>query len=124
MKSVTDKVIAEVTRRIATELDPEAIILFGSYAWGEPHKYSDLDLCIVLPDGIPGFNRIEWGVRALNALNDLMIDVDVLIKTRSDIDMFKTVPASLTRKIVEEGKLLYGQGKAHVGAVVAKKSPT
>lgn len=124
MKFITDKVITEVTRRIATELNPEEIILFGSYAWGEPHKYSDLDLCIILPDEILDFDRVEWGVRALNALNDLMIDVDVLIKTRSDVNMFKNVPASLTRKIVEEGKLLYGQGKAHIGAVMAEKSPT
>lgn len=124
MKSITDKVIAEVVRRIATELNPEEIIMFGSYAWGEPHKYSDLDLCIILPDEILDFDRVEWGVRALNALNDLMIDIDVLIKTRSDVNMFKTVPASLTRKILEEGKLLYGQSKAHIGAVMAEKSPT
>jgi len=32
------------------------------------------------------------GVRALNALNDLMVDVDVLVKTRFDIETFKTVP--------------------------------
>lgn len=103
----------------ALELDPEEIILFGSYAWGIPHKYSDLDLCVIVPDGIVGFNRIEWGVRALNALNELNVDVDVLIKTRSDVETFKTVPASLTRKIVEQGKLLYEQGKASSGQILA-----
>lgn len=95
MKPITEEAIALVTRRIVTELDPEEIILFGSYAWGTPHKYSDLDLCVIVPDGIPGFNRIEWGVRAVNALNDLNVDVDVLIKTRSDVDTFKTVPSTL-----------------------------
>lgn len=124
MQPITDEVIALVTRRIVAELDPEEIILFGSYAWGTPHKYSDLDLCVIVPDGISDFNRIEWGVRALNALNDLMVDVDVLIKTRSDVDTFKTVPASLTRKIVESGKLLYGQGKARTDTILATESPT
>jgi len=33
MQPITDKVIAEVTRRIIAELDPEEVILFGSYAW-------------------------------------------------------------------------------------------
>jgi len=43
MKPITDEVIEEATRRIVSELDPEEIILFGSYAWGKPDKYSDLD---------------------------------------------------------------------------------
>jgi uncharacterized protein len=34
------------------------------------------------------------------------------------------VPASLTRKILEKGKLLYGQGKAHASTVLAEKSST
>jgi len=122
MKPITDEVIEEVTQRIVAELDPEEIVLFGSYAWGTPHKYSDLDLCIIVSDNIPGFNRIEWGVRALNALNDLMVDVDVLVITRSVIDTFKAVPASLQRKIVEEGKLLYGQSKKCASKVLAQES--
>lgn len=47
MKAFTPELIAEIIRRIVAELDPEEIILFGSYAWGTPGKYSDLDLFIV-----------------------------------------------------------------------------
>ncbi|MBW4505011.1 MAG: nucleotidyltransferase domain-containing protein [Scytonematopsis contorta HA4267-MV1] len=107
MISITNSLIAEVTRRLVAELNPEEIILFGSYAWGTPNKYSDIDLCVIVPDGIPGFDRIEWGVRGLNALDDLMIDADVLIKTRSDVETFKLVTASLTKKIIEQGRLTY-----------------
>jgi uncharacterized protein len=107
MTLITKEVIDEITRRLVVELNPEEIILFGSYAWGTPNKYSDIDLCVIVPDGIPGFDRIEWGVKAINTLNDLAVDVDILIKTRSDFETFKTVLASLTRKIVEKGKLLY-----------------
>jgi len=60
----------------------------------------------------------------MNALDDLMIDVDVLIKTRTDVETFKTVPASLTRKILEQGKLLYGQRKTHSGTLLVEKSTT
>lgn len=114
--------MSQITRRIVAELNPEEIILFGSHAWGIPHKHSDIDLCVIVPDGIPDFDRIEWGVRALNALNDLNLDVDILIKTRSDVEVFKAVPASLTRKIVEEGKLLYGQSQTGISATVAQES--
>ncbi|MGH1395020.1 MAG: nucleotidyltransferase domain-containing protein [Trichormus sp.] len=124
MTPITNSIITEVARRLVEVLNPEEIILFGSYAWGIPHQYSDLDLCVILPDGIPDFDRIKWGVRAINALEDLMIDVDILIKTRTDVETFKTVPASLTKKIVEQGKLLYEQGKTHSSTVLVKKSPT
>jgi predicted nucleotidyltransferase len=30
--------------------DTEAIYLFGSYAYGEPHEYSDLDIYVIVPD--------------------------------------------------------------------------
>ncbi len=39
MEPITNELNEEGTRRIVTELDPEEIILFGSYAWGTPHKY-------------------------------------------------------------------------------------
>ncbi|BAZ30793.1 hypothetical protein NIES4074_32550 [Cylindrospermum sp. NIES-4074] len=124
MIPITNELIAEITRRLIASLNPEEIILFGSYAWGTPHQYSDIDLCIILPDGISEFDRIEWGVKGINALNDLLVDVDILIKTRTDVETFKNVPASLTRKIVEQGKLLYGQGKAYTGSILAEKIPT
>lgn len=119
--NINSEMITEVTRRLVAELNPEEIILFGSYAWGTPNKYSDLDICVIVDGNILEFDRIEWGVRALNALEDLMVDVDVTIKTRSDVETFKTVPASLTRKIVEEGKLLYGQSKAHPITVLVER---
>ncbi|BAZ16123.1 hypothetical protein NIES4071_79980 [Calothrix sp. NIES-4071] len=107
MIPITDDLIKKIVHRVVTAVNPEEIILFGSYAWGTPHKYSDIDLCVIVPDNIPGFDRIEWGVRALNALDDLIVDVDILVKTRLDVETFKSVPTSLTRKIVEQGKYLY-----------------
>jgi uncharacterized protein len=116
---VTPELLETITQRLAVELNPEEIVLFGSRAWGQPHEYSDIDLCVIVPDGIPGFNRVEWAIRGREALADLDADVDVMVKTRSDVETFKIVKASLTRKIVEEGKVLYGQSKARIGTNVA-----
>lgn len=44
---VTETQIKKVAQKIAKEYSPEKIILFGSYAWGKPHKDSDIDLFIV-----------------------------------------------------------------------------
>lgn len=122
MLPVTPELLETITQHLVAELNPEEIILFGSYAWGEPNKYSDIDLCIIVADDIPDFNRVEWAIRGREAIAQIDADVDVVVVTRSVIDLFKTVPASLQRKIVEEGKLLYGQGKTYIGANVAQES--
>lgn len=124
MNRISEETIEEITRRIVAELDPEEVFLFGSYAWGKPDEHSDLDICAIVRDCIPDFDRIEWGVRALNVLKDLRIDVDVMVTTRSTIDTFKTVPASLQRKIVEEGKQLYAKAKTSTGEILVEKGAT
>lgn len=37
----------EIVRRLVAEYQPEKIILFGSYAYGQPHADSDLDMLII-----------------------------------------------------------------------------
>lgn len=44
---ITDQKIKEVTLKIADNFQPEKIILFGSFAWGEPNENSDVDLFII-----------------------------------------------------------------------------
>lgn len=41
------KVISEITEKIKGEYYPEKIILFGSYAYGNPDSNSDIDLLII-----------------------------------------------------------------------------
>ena len=45
---VDEHSIAELTQRIVNEFQPERIILFGSYAHGEPRSDSDVDLLVIL----------------------------------------------------------------------------
>jgi predicted nucleotidyltransferase len=42
-----DSKIEEIKDKIVAEINPEKIILFGSYAWGAPNENSDVDLLIV-----------------------------------------------------------------------------
>ena len=39
--------IKEITDKIVNEFQPDKIILFGSYAWGEPDENSDVDLLVI-----------------------------------------------------------------------------
>lgn len=41
--------------------EPEFVVLFGSYAYGEPHGGSDVDVMVVYPDGVGEEERREGG---------------------------------------------------------------
>ncbi len=55
-----EEIKSEIIKRLKT-LNPEKIILFGSYAYGTPTKDSDIDLYIVTKDDfIPqSFKEVE-----------------------------------------------------------------
>src|SRR5438093_8720783 len=47
--NVPMRVIRRFAREVAERFHPEKIILFGSYAYGEPHEDSDVDILVVMP---------------------------------------------------------------------------
>ena len=49
MQRITEQLIEEIKDRIVSAVQPEKIILFGSYAYGTPTKDSDLDLLVIMP---------------------------------------------------------------------------
>jgi uncharacterized protein len=49
-----------LSQQIAQQFNPNRIILFGSYAYGEPTEDSDVDLLVVLPfEGYPACKASE-----------------------------------------------------------------
>lgn len=45
---VTEEILAETVRRLVAALNPEKIILFGSYVYGFPSGDSDVDLLVIM----------------------------------------------------------------------------
>ena len=41
------KVIGDILRKLVAEYAPQQVILFGSYAYGNPRSDSDVDLLII-----------------------------------------------------------------------------
>ncbi len=46
-KIILNKIIPKVVKKIISAYKPEKIILFGYYAYGNPHDDSDIDLVII-----------------------------------------------------------------------------
>ncbi len=117
MSEPTCEPLAEITRRLVAELNPDQIILFGSRAWGHPREDSDYDLFVVVPEG--GIDALHLAVKAHECLSDLGISKDVLVSTRERFDRFSRVPASLEAKIRSRGLVLYGRGQKGAGSTMA-----
>ena len=85
----------------------EQIYLFGSYAYGTPHEYSDLDLYVVLKDGLP-MRDLDAGLQIRFAIDrKKSMPVDIIAKNKSDFtDRIDCM--TLERKVTKEGIRIYG----------------
>ena len=102
---ITPEIIEEVKKRLVSVYEPEAIYLFGSYAWGHPDEESDLDLLVVVRTSEEkSHKRCILGRRALWELN---IAKDLIVYTQDEFNERITDPTSLLYKIKNNGKVIY-----------------
>lgn len=106
MKSINNYAIEEITKRLIIEFKPEKIFLFGSYVWGNPSKDSDLDLLVIVKHS--EFTPAKRASHAYRCLRGISYPMDILVKTKKEMNRFSNVPVALESKILKQGKLLYG----------------
>ena len=96
--------IEAVAQTIVDGYKPERIILFGSYAGGNPIEDSDLDLLIVKQTSTP-FHRRPREVR--KCLSDPLFSLDLTVYTPSEFATYKDQRHSFLNRILREGKTCY-----------------
>jgi uncharacterized protein len=104
-----DQLIAKIVDRLIQQFEPESIFLFGSYVWGTPHADSDLDLLIIVPHS--NLTPSKRSTVAYRCLRDIRYPLDILVRTRQEIDKFQQFPMSLEHQIISKGKCIYGCSK-------------
>jgi predicted nucleotidyltransferase len=95
-------------QRIVDELQPEKIILFGSYAYGRPNSHSDVDLLVVMKTDASLKER-SWNVSRL--LLPRPFPIDILVKTPKEIEIALKAGDFFVKEIVTRGKVLYERHK-------------
>ena len=85
-------------------LNPEKIILFGSYAYGTPHEDSDLDICVVEKDYI---NKWEDKRKIDDLLDFIKISKDILNPRLDEYNFYKKEFGSVYKDIEERGLVLW-----------------
>ncbi len=102
---ITEEQIQAVVRRIVEGYAPDKIILFGSYAYGEPTEHSDLDL-LILKSGI-GPARAERALAVRRLVREAGIPMDVLVRTPEEAQRAAIVRFSVEAQALHEGRILY-----------------
>jgi len=89
---LTDRVIFDITDRLVNEFNPENIFLFGSHVWGTPNADSDLDLPMILSSS--NISSSKRSTLVYRCLRDILYPLDILVKTREEVEKFSQVPQS------------------------------
>lgn len=95
---------------LVREYRPEKIILFGSYAWGTPHKDSDADLCVLKEHSD---DPLEEMTRAYSIAADARktLPLDVIVYRPSRFAERARMGDPFVKRILSHGKVLYDAGR-------------
>jgi predicted nucleotidyltransferase len=97
----------KLTELIINAIPVEKIYLFGSYAYGTPHKYSDLDLYVVLKDDV-SMRDLDAGLQIRMAIaRKKSMPVDIVAKKKRDFDS-RLDDITLERVVNRDGIRIYG----------------
>jgi predicted nucleotidyltransferase len=103
---VTDDLMREIVQRIVTAFDPEAVILFGSRAYGEPAADSDVDL-LVVADTLTGRSVFERHRAVSDLFPRRRFALDVLVRTSAEMRQLVEHGPAFFKEVVTRGKILY-----------------
>ncbi len=105
-----EKMLRDITAVITTEVNPEAIVLFGSYATGQVHPDSDIDLLVIETHPFDrGRSRRKEMTRLWRALARFQAPKDILVYSRSEVEKWRDARNHVIARALREGRTLYGK---------------
>jgi predicted nucleotidyltransferase len=98
------KELEDLANRLVRMYAPEKIILFGSAAWGGD-EIGDIDLFIVKKE-VPRYGADR--VLELYRLVASELPVEYIVYTPEEVEKWLSLGDPFLKKIMQEGKVLYG----------------
>ena len=93
----------EIVKALAP-INPEKIILFGSFAYGTPNKDSDLDICVIKKDYK---NKWQDKLKIRKLLNNIKIPIDILNPKIDEYEFYSKEINSVYYDIETQGEVLW-----------------
>ncbi len=102
--SIDLSIYQPIVDQIVSTVHPLKIVVFGSVARGESTPQSDLDLLIIVPNGMHRRRSAQAIYRSLIGID---LPVDVVVVTEEDIEVFSDQCGLIIRPALDEGQILY-----------------
>ena len=113
--------IVLVAQKLGAETNAQLIVLFGSYARGEAHANSDVDLLIVAESNLPRFKRSR---ELYKLFRPYPFGMGLLVYTPQKIEKGKKSPLSFVSTVLREGKTVYvGRDKNSIATPIRVDIP-
>jgi predicted nucleotidyltransferase len=109
-KLIPRAVILDFARQIAEQFEPDKIILFGSYAYGKPHKDSDVDILVVMP----AYDESNQAVRIRQRTRH-PFPLDIIVRTPENLSWRLEEGDWFLREVVGKGNVLFDNTDRRLG---------
>ena len=99
--TVIDKLVGDIVKSV----NPLRIILFGSAARGDAGEHSDIDLLVVMPEGV---HRRRTAQKLYREITGLGVPFDIVVATPQDLEKHKDNRGLIYKRALKEGIEIYG----------------
>lgn len=96
--------IRNIVLMIASNVNPDKIFLFGSYATGQANENSDIDLLVVKNTQEPRHKR---SLEIQKLLIGSKLPVDILVYTNDEFEKEKSLKNSFVNSAIHGAQLIY-----------------
>lgn len=101
---LTAKEVDVLVSAIVARVDPQKVIIFGSYSKGTATPTSDLDILVVKETEVPIARRAD---ELMPILANMLIRVDVHIYTPEEIEAYGNEPLSFISSVLRTGEMVF-----------------
>lgn len=99
--------IEQYCQEIVSKLDPQAIILFGSFATDDINEGSDIDIMVIADFQVGFLDRIKL----LLDLNHFGLPIEPISYTGEEFRAMKQARNPFIVQVLDTGKMMYQEGK-------------
>ena len=103
---ITLRQIETYAKDVARQFRPLKIVLFGSYAYGNPTEDSDVDLMVIMPKDPSGIRNRDKAI-AIDSAIPATFPLDLLVRNPEDIAWRLEEGDCFLRDVFSKGRVLY-----------------
>ena len=116
--------LSTISAALVRDLEPERIVLFGSFARGDQNRASDLDLVVIAATPLPFCERIGRVLESAYGAST-RLPVEVLVYTPEEWSRMAARGSSFVALVRKEGRVLYDrESQPERGAALAEAGVT